>query len=763
MKNALARAIFFMLTRSIPASIYFIKSDVTRGNCLNWNTILFWNIIAPQEKHPMSSPCRYKVLLRLLLLLFPAYFCAGCVYFNLYYNAETSYETSLKAHQKLLKSNPDSSLTLPANIESGYKKAIEKSQKLFELYPKKKKWHDKALFLMGRSQYYLGECDKAIRSFRQMQKEFPASLFVPQSYVYIGRSYLKKGNLEEAEKAFALVMEKYPELNTNQEVSMLMAEIAIQREGKSMALEMLEATYKSAKTNDRKIELIIKIAQLYRELKLYDKAIGFLMEAPRVKELTDQLYRIDYLLVSCYADKGEYGRALEIVTVMLQTKPYVSRIHVMRLKKAEILNRLNRIDEALELYKMVAENAAAGDASGAAWFELACIYQTKKGDLKKAKECFDKALPSLKDPEIKRIAERRSKAIDAIFKFRDEKKSPDTTKGGSVSGAEFRVGELFWLELDQADSAYVHYCATARDTQHRALEPKALYAAAWIARYALKDSVRADSLYKLLIARFSGNVYAQQAQLARGEKQTIFTRQDSACEAFEAAGKLFYGDNNPDSAAAAYVAVHAKFPESDFGARSLFAAAWINDFVLDKNRTAKTLYEALCDSFPQSSYCVKEAAPRLKTVKDSLAALRTLRKTQAGAAKAKPGQKVAAGPKNAPDTLQLRLTDVDTVAASPALAPNLQKVPEPLPGTLPLHYNRGMYRSGPSPSPKLPPAPQTQPATPPQPLPAEQPGPAVAAPAVQPSLPNPGSGSVEKPTAEESVPAKNGQAEQIGE
>ncbi|HUI92951.1 MAG TPA: tetratricopeptide repeat protein [Chitinivibrionales bacterium] len=624
----------------------------------------------------------------------------GCVYFNLYYNAETAYETALKAHLKILKNNPDST-GLPPEVEAGFKKAIDKGNKVFELYPRSKKWHDKALFLVGKSHYYLGECDKAIRTFRQMQKEFPNSPFIPETYVFIGRAYLKAGDLEEAEKAFALAVERYPQVNKGQEINMFKADLAMRREGKSQAIMILEENYKAAKADDQKMDLAIKIAQLYSDLKQYDKAIAYLEKSPRVKDLSDQLYRIDYLLASCYADKGDLNRALAIVNAMLPVKQYVAKVALIRLKKGDILDRLGRTDEAIDMYKQVCESATAGDAVGDAWFYLGCIYQMKKDDLKKAKECFDKAIPVLKNADMKDVATRRSKAIETLFKFRTDKKAPDTLK--TASSTDFKVGELFWLELDQPDSAYKHYCASVRDTQHAAQAPKALYSAAWIARYALADSVKADSLFKLLIARYPANIYAQKAQIARGETVTIFTRQDSAREAFDAAEKIFFADSNPDSAATAYVEVYKKYPNSDFGPKSLYAAAWINDNVLDKNRTAKGLYETLCDSFPSSSYCQNEARPRLKVVADSLAALRALRRSPASGAAA-PAQKGVPVTKKTQDSLA-----VSDSAAVPQAAvkppPAVQQTP-PGPGLPPEGYNRGRYRgSGPPNTPAQQPAP----------------------------------------------------------
>jgi TolA-binding protein len=626
----------------------------------------------------MKKPFTPALLVVLSLAI--AGLTGGCIYFNLMYNAENAFDTANKAHKKLLKDNPDSTIVLPPDVDNGYKKAIDKCNKVFEIYPKKKKWHGEALFVMGKAYYFDGDYDRAIHTFRQLQERFPANPFIAESYLYTGRAFLKKEDLDKAEETFAFVIEKYPGLNRNQEVTLLLAEIAIHREGKSQAIELLEKTYKTVRTPERKLELAIKIALLYKDVRLYDKAIAALESAPRPKDLPEQVYRAEILRVSCYAEKGDPLHAIDLLTVMLKSKPFVSHIPAMLLKKADILDRLNKTDEAMAVLKQIIDIYPSSDFVGNAWFDLARINQMKKNDLAKAKDCYDKAAGALKDPVLKDLAAQRSKAIDTIVKMRTGKAVKDTVKSDTVTPPDYKVGELFWLELDQPDSAFKYYCASARDTLHRSMIPKALYSAAWIARYALADSLRADSLYRLLIARFPANAFSRKAQEARGGPVTIMTRQDSARDAFHGAERLYWEDNNPDSAAEAYVKVYDAFGETDFGPKSLYAAAWIYDFVLDKNRSAKKLYELLCDSFPKSSYCL-EAKPRLKTVSDTVAAMRAQKKLpqpNAAATAAKP-----AGAAKTSDSLHSVpkdtshagrksadiITDRDTAVAKPPQAP----------------------------------------------------------------------------------------------
>jgi TolA-binding protein len=592
-------------------------------------------------------------------------FQSGCVYFNLFYNAKSAFDTAYRAHQKYLKEHPDSTQALPADVAAGYDKAITKSSQVLEFYPKKVKWHDDAVFLMGKANYYKGEYDKAIRLFRQLQKEYPSSPYIGESVLLCGRAYLGKGNLQKAEEMLNEVLEKYPWLDNNQEVSLLMAEVAIRREGKSSAIDMLEKTYKTITAPDKKMELIVKMAQLYRDLKLYDKALALLHDSPRVKHYPQLLYRIDFLLVSCYDEKGDASHALDLISVMLQKKMYFPHVPDILLKKGEILEKQDKTNAAIAVYNQITDGYPTSDATGFAWFALGRLYQVKKSDLAKAKECYDKAVGMLKDPDQKEIATKRSKAIEMVLNVKNPKAVPDTSKKEASVTTDYKIAELYWLELDQPDSAYKYFCKTACDTSKKALTPKALYSAAWIARYALHDSASADSLYNALIARYPSNVFSKKAQVAHGGAITVFTRQDSAEEAFHSAERILYDDKKPDSAAAAYEEVYRRFPDSEFGPRSLYAAAWINDNVLDKNRSAKALYELLCDSFPGSSYCVNEARPRLKTVADTLAVLRAQKKSAKDAPAAKQAGKPEENAQKKPEAKQPPATADTTLKPRP--------------------------------------------------------------------------------------------------
>jgi tetratricopeptide (TPR) repeat protein len=607
--------------------------------------------------------------LRLLAAAAMAVAICQCAFFNMFYNARTSYDTAYLAHRKLLKQNPDSIIVaLPSEIQSNYDRAIDKAQKVLEEFPKNKKWHDDAIFLIGKANFFKGEYEKALRNMKILQEDFPASPFIPESYLYSGKSYLKMENYDKADEMFDLILSKYPELNAEQEVTLLKVEIALSREGKSMAVDLLEKISAKVSSKEKRLELSLKTVRLYMDLKLYDKAIEILRRSPRDKKYPEKIYIIDLLLAGCFEAKDSLGKALEIIDAMLANRTYSWHTPEIQLKKASIFEKMGKIDEALATYTSITEASASNasapgagvtgtnassisstnqEATETAWFRLGLIYQLKKGDFKKAKECFGKISANARDTVIRGSAAKRIKSIDTLLSYIGLTDTLDTAKiKNRRSAIEFKVGELFWLELDLPDSAFAHFKKLAMGSD--SLRPKSLYSAAYIARSALRDTAGSDSMFAILLKNYPANEYTKMAQKERGEIITVHTRQDSAKDAYLRAESLFSNDKN-EEAVSAFREVYSAYPDCDQGVKALYAAGWISSDVLHNNKIAYKLYKTLCDSFPQSDICVNQIKPRLKTVSDTLTARKTRGKSAVkpsaqmqGAAKAKSGAIVPA-------------------------------------------------------------------------------------------------------------------------
>ena len=81
------------------------------------------------------------------LLLGTALQCS--TYFNMFYNAEEAFQEGYRIHEKAMLNYPDSIVVMPgADVKAKYDRAIEKSVKVLDVFPKDKKWHEYAYFLL---------------------------------------------------------------------------------------------------------------------------------------------------------------------------------------------------------------------------------------------------------------------------------------------------------------------------------------------------------------------------------------------------------------------------------------------------------------------------------------------------------------------------------------------------------------------------------------------------------------------------------------
>lgn len=551
-------------------------------------------------------------------------------YFNTFYNAETSFGDGYKLHEKVMENFPDSLLVSPPpEARAKYDRAIEKALKVLNVFPRDKKWHDDAVFLLGKAYFYEKETGKSIRYLRQLQQEYQQSPYIPESYLYLAKAYIADENLPKAEETLKFALDRYPFLDKDHKISLLLIEIEIRHEGKSRAISLLEQVRTTVKSSKLQIDLLLRVAELYQGMEQYDKAIALLKKAPRDKKDALQEYRIDHNLVSCYVAVDSLKKAALLLKTMRANKLYVPYQKEILFVNGLILARMGNTDEAIAVFKQVVgsadTNVLKADTSkliSKAWFELGQLYQKRKFNYKEAQKYYKLVSErTVQDSTVTPLATARMKAINQIIDLRKRIAACDT--GIKHTAGRYKIGELFFYELDEPDSACCEFRCLTKDTIVDSLFfPKAIFAAARIEREQLNDTAHSDSLFKLLIARFPGTDYSRRAQEELRVSAITKTRKEQSAEAFREAEKIYFFDNDPKAAVQAYYNVYKKYPDLAIGPKSLYAAAWITDNELQKKKIAKSLYEKICERYPQSGYCKNEAQPRIKVVLDTLEALR---------------------------------------------------------------------------------------------------------------------------------------------
>jgi TolA-binding protein len=560
---------------------------------------------------------RFPVSLPLISLAFCLLLLSCHPYYNTFYNAEEAYRAAQREHVKFMRAFPDSIVVAaPASAEAMYDRAIEKSLKMMEVYPKDQKNQDKAHYLMGRSSFYKKDFEVCVGRMRDLQAHYPESQLVPPSQVYVAKAHIMMDNLVIAEEILYEVLNSHPHLDRNQEITMLLVEIAMRRGGRSQALEILAGIRLSSLPLERRVEVILRMADLNYELRQYEKALGLLRSAPRSKKHPSLMYRIDRSIYYCHDAMDSLDIALEHLWTMQRNRHYADFKYETMYYLAVTLRRMQRFDEAIALFDEIKRMCGKADKAdtislcGRTAYELALIYQ-ELGMFDKAAAEFEEAAKYKGLPIVGKVSAR----LWALNRLKELRK-PDSL-GNIPPVARFSIAELFRFELEIPDSAYIYYMELASDTSAGdSLRPRSLLSAAIVSKYQMEEAKRADSLLNVVIDEYTGTEYARRAQIEMDVEITVVTAREMAERDFRSAEAML--ENDPVEAVKAFYEIHKRYPDLDMAARSLHAAAWYTNHVLQRNRAAMTLYEELCEKYPKSEYCVSSATPRVTIARDSM-------------------------------------------------------------------------------------------------------------------------------------------------
>jgi tetratricopeptide (TPR) repeat protein len=529
------------------------------------------------------------------------------------------------------------------------------------------------------------------------------------------------------------VLATYPQLDKDQDVSLLMVELETRRLGESQAIKRLEKVCATVKSEEKKAELMIRAAEMYMDLSQYDSALAILSRTPRVSDHTEQWYRIDYDRVTCNVESDSCAHAIALLNEMLQHRRNAIHEREITYDKGLILVRMGKTDNAIEAFRDVigpsdtaSVQADTSQMVGRALFQLGLLYQKRKYNFREAQKCY-RSINDRKgrDSSVALVATARMNAMQRIadlrrqlgeretwkLAVRDTAKPPvvrDTSKSGAAHdsangafkkgsrpdstkkvvqadsakkppqgdsakvlsrvGMMFEIGELFYYDLDEPDSAYRQFLHCAADSSADSIHrPRALCAAAFIAKNSLKDTVRADSLFSVELAQYPEDENARRVlkELKDVPDSVVTTRKGKAAAAFREAEKMYVDESTVKGAVQAFFNIYKEYPDLEIAPKSLFVAAWLTDNELRKKKAAKALYEKICDRYPTSIYCTKEAKPKIQTALDTMKAYGEIadasaRKSPAGAASHANGG--GAGPT---DSTQGRLASVKSSQTGP--------------------------------------------------------------------------------------------------
>ncbi len=340
-------------------------------------------------------------------------------YFNRYYNAKNEFEKA----EAIIEQDQKKELfafkeeKLPSKAIKNLDKVVEGCSKILQ-FNKETSYVDESLFMLGRSFYYKGQFNKALRKFRELDARGNEDLDL-ENKLWISKSELQMRNfvtgLEQLEEVKTRAIEEdddeilFESYRTH--ISYL-----IYRENYNLAIELINDLLQLSLPGDVAAEVIYELGKLYVVTKNYEKAAEAFYNVDD-ESPTFEVYfnsQLEYAKTLNYLDRSD--ESLEILEDLRDDDKYEIYWDKIELEIAQIHYDRGDSQLALDLFTEVDTTYKKTESSGIAAFMRADIVENDFRDFDSAKVLYDRVNATSAPIDFKNEA----KSISELLKRRKE-------------------------------------------------------------------------------------------------------------------------------------------------------------------------------------------------------------------------------------------------------------------------------------------------------------------------------------------------------
>ncbi len=523
----------------------------------------------------------------------------GCVYFNTFYHARQWFNQAEKTRER------DDRDEAKGGEVKLYQDAIKKSSKVISEHPKSS-YVDDALFMIGKSFYYLGDFPKAERKFRELLSSYPNSKYAEESKFFLGKSRFQLENYILARETFKEFLDKDKGHQFRAEAMYLMGETSLLENDSNTAVEYYQKYISEYKSNNKSGEIQFKIGQIqFAQQKFADAEKSFAMaeKLARDRKAGDQaLYQQGRSLYMI--DSVRTG--LEIFQKLADSAPDSVFLPDYLLRIAEGNYLLGNEREAILQYDDITTSFAKRSQAAEAYYRMGLIAQDGWGDLELAKGMYDLAAKLSTGGSWTQMALSRSADITKVEKYRAE------LSDSAIDIADdnrFMLAELYRTAINQPDSAMNEYKSLVDNFPGSELAPKALMSIGWLYENHYHDTTAGREYYQKVLDNYPQSDEYSQALKVLGLHDSQY---DSiyADKLYIMAESQYFDSSNSDSAIALFRRLASEFPNSRLVPQAEFAVAKIRlrNFVPEEHpedssyvdSTMINEFKLLAEKYPQS-------------------------------------------------------------------------------------------------------------------------------------------------------------------
>jgi TonB family protein len=490
-----------------------------------------------------------KKIVAVILLL--SLLTGGCVYYNTFYNAKKFYNDAESSREKGKRD------TARGTELTNYQNAIKKCSKVLSEFPGSK-YEDDALFMIGKSFYYLGEFQKAERKFRELLSNYPDSKFATESRFFLGKSRLKLENYVLAAESFKQFLTEKAKPKWRAEALYYMGELYYDQEKYSDAVEYYTDFVNQHSSDYRVPDVEFKLGDIYSHLENYDSSVAAYAKA--AEKLEDANSKFDALyqeaIALYYLDSLDAGLAL--LNGMIDDPMYTKHMGNVRLRIAEGHYLQGDYEKAIREFDEITSDFPRTAAEAEAYYNMGVIIQNEFDDLETAKEMFDWASRVTNGGEFRQLSIEKSANIAKAEEYRQNVKSDELDE---VIQSQYLLAELYRLTLNKPDSALAEYRSLVEEYPGADLAPRALLAMGWVYENQLGDTAQAEAAYKRVLDEYPySDEYGDALELL-GLNGSVYDTLYSE-KLYHMAEAQYVDYNDPDSALVLFRLLKSRFRDS---------------------------------------------------------------------------------------------------------------------------------------------------------------------------------------------------------
>ena len=376
-----------------------------------------------------------SVYIKLVLFIVPVLFLAGCstwgnftTYFNRYYNTKVLFE---KAEAQILAQKKDlfdtEELLVPGIATQSLTNVIKDASKILQ-FNSDTKYVDDALMILGKSFYYQGNYQKALRKFEELISTQNESDLILEAKLWIAKTELKLKMESQSLSSFAtLIQDAITESESEiiQDAYIEVISYYIKQEDYNSAIKSVNDFLKVSEDEDINSRVLYELGKLYNYNNDYVNAENTFLKAIDLSSDYNIIYHSKIELAKSYRNNNKLTEAFSLLDEMNSEDKNAENFAEIELEKGLTYLKQNNVEEAEDILVKVDTTYPNTLFSAIAKYKLGEINEKEFRNFEKAKMYYQRTgfstLPiELKDNNSKKVSifNNYFKLVDGINLFK---------------------------------------------------------------------------------------------------------------------------------------------------------------------------------------------------------------------------------------------------------------------------------------------------------------------------------------------------------